>query len=75
MPGRPSRAPKSSSTDWKQRTSRSGCTIGWRMASAGPSALEIGRSSSEIASQRSRYVVSGSTRSLYATISDANASE
>ena len=27
---------------------------GWRIASAGPSASEIGRSSSEIASQRSR---------------------
>ena len=35
MPGRPRRAPRSSSTDWKPRTSRSGSTTGQRMASRG----------------------------------------
>ena len=53
-PGSFSRAPRSIRTSWNGRTSRSGWITGWRMASAGPSALPIGRSSSEMQSQRSR---------------------
>ena len=52
--GSPSRAPSSISTSWNGRTSRSGATTGWRIESAGPSTPPIGRSSSEMQSQRSR---------------------
>jgi hypothetical protein len=48
------RVPISSSTSWNGRTSRSGLSTGWRIESAGPSAEQIGRSSSEMQSQRSR---------------------
>ena len=45
-----------------------------RTESVGPSNSEIGRSSMDITSWRSRYVVSGSTRSAKAVISDWKAS-
>jgi len=52
-----------------------GGTTGTRTASMGPSNSEIGRSSIDITSCRSRYVVSGSTRSANAVVSDWNASQ
>jgi hypothetical protein len=51
-----------------------GGTTGTRTESIGPSNSEIGRSRRDITSWRSRYVVSGSTRSANAVISDWNAS-
>ena len=52
-----------------------GGTTGMRTESTGPSNSEIGRSSIDITSCRSRYVVSGSTRSANAVISDWKASQ
>src|SRR3546814_2082109 len=49
-----SRTPRSIRTSWNGLTSRSGATTGWRIESAAPSASQIGRSSSEMQSQRSR---------------------
>ena len=46
-----------------------------RTESVGPSKSEIGRSRMDITSWRSRYVVSGSTRSAKAVVSDWNASQ
>src|SRR3546814_10798874 len=49
-----SRTPRSIRTSWNGLTSRSGATTGWRIESAAPSASQIGRSSSEMQSPRSR---------------------
>lgn len=69
-----SRLASSISTSWNGLHSPVGGTTGMRTESTGPSNSEIGRSSIDIASCRSRYVVSGRIRSANAVISDWNAS-
>ena len=70
-----SRDASSISTSWNGLHSPFGGTTGMRTESTGPSNSEIGRSSIDITSWRSRYVVSGSTRSANAVVSDWNASQ
>ena len=74
-PGTSRRPASSISTSWNGLHSPVGGTTGMRTESTGPSNSEIGRSSIDITSWRSRYVVSGSTRSANAVISDWNASQ